>query len=53
MASPALDDDLGLAQCVEDLAVEQFVASCRSWTAAQRRTVAPDAALNDRTSVFD
>ena len=26
MASPALDDDLGLAQSVEDLAVEQFVA---------------------------
>ena len=26
VASPALDDDLGLAQRVEDLAIEQFVA---------------------------
>ena len=26
VASPALDDDLGLAQTVEDLAVEQLVA---------------------------
>ena len=26
MASPALDDDLGLAQSVEDLAVEQLIA---------------------------
>ena len=26
VASPALDDDLGLAQSVEDLAVEQLIA---------------------------
>ena len=26
MASPALDNDLGLAQAVEDLAVEQLIA---------------------------
>ena len=26
MASPALDDDLGFAQTVEDLAVEQLIA---------------------------
>ena len=26
MASPALDDDLGLAQSVENLAVEQLIA---------------------------
>jgi len=27
VASPALDDDLGLAQSVEDLAVEQLIAA--------------------------
>ena len=26
VASPALDDDLGLAQSIEDLAVEQLIA---------------------------
>ena len=29
MASPAFDDDLGFAQCVEDLAVEQFISQAR------------------------
>src|SRR5215475_4197919 len=29
VAPPALDDDLGLAQCVEDLAVEQLIAQAR------------------------
>jgi hypothetical protein len=28
--SPTLDDDLGFAQCVEDLAVEKFVAQARA-----------------------
>src|SRR4051812_40439606 len=29
VASPAFDDDLGFAQCVEDLAVEQFISQAR------------------------
>src|SRR5271163_2242405 len=43
--TPALDDDLGLAQRVEDLAVEEFVAQAR--IEALDEAVLPRAARGD------
>jgi hypothetical protein len=35
---PAFDDDLGLPQCVEDFAIEQFIAQATSLTPIWRMT---------------
>src|SRR5215210_7495663 len=45
VAPPAFDDDLGFAQCVEDLAIEQLIAQSR--IEALDVTVVPGAAAID------